>query len=148
MENANGHDNESLSIPIACTYNESVTRTPISLLGKGRREGKGGREKREKEKEWNRHKLLSHLQLRDLSSHPCRPMAEHLRLRRASFSPTIPRFHGSPGFTARAVSFPWNMSEYVLFIFFFFPRGLSIARFHFAHESLLEHGGEVAIGIN
>lgn len=50
MENANGRDNEPRSIPIACAYNEPVTRSRIPLLRKGREEREKQREQERKRK--------------------------------------------------------------------------------------------------
>lgn len=109
MENANGRDNESPSILIACAHNEAVTRSLSRSWEREREkrwERKRGRERR------SRHKLLSHLHLRDLS---LRPMVEHLRLRRTSFSPAFPwlaGFHRASSFVSL---------EYVGIRFIYFP---------------------------
>lgn len=52
MENASGRDNESPSIPIACAYNEPVTRSRITLGRRGGEEERTrGREGRERKRE-------------------------------------------------------------------------------------------------
>jgi len=127
MENANGRDNESPSIPIACSYNEPVTLSLLSRsLGKGRETETDKGKEREREREADMLLLSNYYPIYTsailVASMPTNGRVPALISRKLLSHDSA---FGPPGFT-RAVSFLWSMSEYVLFIFFFL-RGFSIA---------------------
>jgi len=126
MENANGRDNESPSIPIACSYNEPVTLSLLSRSGKG---GKRRQIKREREREREADMLL-------LSNY-------YPIYTSAILVASMPTNGRVPALTPRKLlshdpAFPWlawfHASSFVsleyvgiCFIYFLFSRGFSLA---------------------